>query len=70
MKINIGVRNSDCALMSIPSYYTKRRLYEILCFINGWEIKCASDGSYPPVIEFKKEWMIKNPFVMKECHYD
>ena len=40
--------------MHLPSYYTKRKLYERFCFIKSWEIKSASDGSYPSVTEFKE----------------
>ena len=40
--------------MHLPSYYTKRKLYERFCFINGWEIKSARDGSFPPISKLKE----------------
>ena len=64
METSIGVRDNYWTIMYLPSYYTKRKIYERFCFINGWEIKSASDGSYPPVIKFKER--IND----NECHFD
>ena len=52
METRIGVRDSDLSLVHLPSYYSKRQLYEMFCYQNGWEIKSFSDGSYPPVDQF------------------
>ena len=54
METSIGVRDHNWTIMHLPSYYTKRKIYERFCFISGWEVKSASDGSYPPVTEFKE----------------
>ena len=50
----VGLRDNDYKLMHLPSYYSKRKLYERFCFTLGWEVKSASDGSYPPLSDFKK----------------
>lgn len=50
----VGLRDNDYKLMHLPSYYSKRKLYERFCFTLGWEVKSASDGSYPPISDFKK----------------
>lgn len=52
METRIGVRDSDLDLIHLPSYYTKRQLYETFCYQSGWEIKSFSDGSYPPLDQF------------------
>ena len=39
--------------MHLPSYYSKRKLYERFCYVSGWEVKAASDGSYPPISQFQ-----------------
>ena len=54
METSIGVRDNYWTIMYLPSYYTKRKIYERFCFINGLKIKSASDGSYPPVTKFKE----------------
>ena len=54
METNIGLRNSHWALIHLPSDYTKRKLSERFCFISEWELKAASDDSYPPIAEFRK----------------
>ena len=54
MQTKIGLRDTDFTLMHLPSYYTKRRLYERFCFVSEWEVKPSSDSSYPPVAEFKE----------------
>ena len=52
METRIGVRDSDLDLIHLPSYYTKRQLYETFCYQSGWEIKLFGDGSYPPLDQF------------------
>ena len=54
MQTKIGLRDKDFTLMHLPSYYSKRQIYERFCFVSGWEVKPASDRSYPPVAELKK----------------
>ena len=68
METSICVRDNDWTIMHLPFYYTKIKLYERFFFINGWEIKSASDDSYPPVTKFK-ERMIMNLMVMRGYHY-
>ena len=59
--------------MHLPSYYTKRKLYEQFCYVSGWEIKAASDGPYPPFTQFssrKNVMRVQMTMKMKEaCHY-
>ena len=34
LKPTIGIRDQDFTLINLPSYYTKRQLYETFCFQN------------------------------------
>ena len=53
VETTIGIRDQDFTLINLPSYYTKRQLYETFCFQNGYKVKAFSDGSYVPVSEYK-----------------
>lgn len=54
LETKVGLRDHDYSIMHLPSYYIKRKLYEQFCYVSGWEIKSASDGSYPPITQFPK----------------
>ena len=52
METKIDLQDNNYTLMHLPLYYSKRRIYEKFSFISEWEVKAASDSSYPPVTEF------------------
>ena len=40
-------------LIYLPTYYSKRQLYEIFCYQSGYKIQSLNDGSYIPVSEYQ-----------------
>ena len=53
VKTRLGLRDKDYNILHLPSFYSKRKLYERFCYMNGWEIKSACDGSYPPLSQYQ-----------------
>ena len=49
----LGLRDKDYNILHLPSFYSKRKLYERFCFMNGREIKLACDSSYPPLSQYQ-----------------
>ena len=54
-----ALRDSDVDMLQLPSFYSKRQLYERYCYDRGWEVRAFNDGSYPPVKKYKRR---KNDF--------
>ena len=48
METGVAVRDSDYETVHLPSFFTKRKLYERFCYISGWVTKAYSDGLYLP----------------------
>ena len=53
METRLGLRDKDYNILHLPSFYSKRKLYERFCFMNGREIKLACDSSYPPLSQYQ-----------------
>ena len=52
LETTVGIRDLDLSLIHLPTYYSKRQLYEIFCFQSRYKIQCLSDSSYIPVSEY------------------
>ena len=70
LETQVGLRDQDYSIMHLPSYCSKRKLYEQFCYVSGWEVKAASDGLIHSLNNFKVEQMMTRIRMMNEtCHY-
>ena len=50
----IAIQNEEKFGATLPSYHTKRKLYQKYCWDNGWHIKSGNNGEYPKLRDFPK----------------
>ena len=54
METKVGIRDDDTKIIQLPSYFSKRSLYERYCYENGWIARSRNDGSYPSVKDYPR----------------
>ena len=51
----IGVRDEERNGVTLPAFYSKRKMYEEFCFINGWKVKSDNRGVYPRLKDYPEQ---------------